>query len=509
MPPTIDLIDQYKYFFQSSVDGFLVLDENGVIQDANPKACSIFEQPFAFFLQTSIQDVSHEDFKDHLKKIDTCLKSKKDLETEEIKVNINNETSFFELKGGWLKLQQNDQFLITLRDITKAELVEREFKKIYTAVIQSPVSVVITDTKGKIEYVNPKFSELTGYSLEEAMGKNPRILKSGKQDSTIYQQLWDTITQKQVWKGEFHNLKKNGESYWESASVSAIVDEKGEVTHYLAVKEDITKQKELEDALRENMEKLSDFNLNLESKIQEEIERNKAKDLLIAQQTRYAQMGEILNMIAHQWKQPLNAISATATEISLLSGFKDLPVEVIQDRMKFIEKQTQYMSDIIHDFMDFFRPDKEKQEFRFKETFENVKNIGSYFLKQQNTTLSFDFDENLSLRGFKKELEQVLINLISNSCAAFETKRGLDSHIRIKAEEKSDAIILSVIDNAGGIPKKIIGKIFEPYYTTKPKDKGTGIGLYMSKQIIEKSFGGKIEVESEGETTRFDITLPK
>jgi len=133
---------------------------------------------------------------------------------------------------------------------------EEQLKKLSRAVEQSPATVVITDTKGDIEYVNPKFTQLTGYSYEEAIGNNPRLLKSGEQSAEFYTDMWNTIRSGKEWRGEFHNKKRNGDLYWESASISPILDDNGTVTHYIAVKEDITARKEAEDALRISEEKL-------------------------------------------------------------------------------------------------------------------------------------------------------------------------------------------------------------------------------------------------------------
>ncbi len=143
-----------------------------------------------------------------------------------------------------------------LMDITNSKKTELELKKLYRAVEQSPSTIVITDRNGSIEYVNPKFVTLTGYSFEEAIGKNPRILKSGSQGKEFYQQLWETILSGNEWRGEFHNKKKNGEDYWEFASISPIFDFKGNITHFIAVKEDITQRKLTEEALRERERQL-------------------------------------------------------------------------------------------------------------------------------------------------------------------------------------------------------------------------------------------------------------
>ncbi len=151
-----------------------------------------------------------------------------------------------------------------IHDITRRKSVEGELVKLYRAVEQSPATVVITDVQGAIEYVNPKFTSLTGYSFDEAIGQNPRVLKSGEQGRDFYAKLWKTILSGEEWRGEFHNKKKNGELYWEQASISPIRDRDGKVTHFVAVKEDVTARKAAEEALRESEEKLRQRNEAME-----------------------------------------------------------------------------------------------------------------------------------------------------------------------------------------------------------------------------------------------------
>jgi PAS domain S-box-containing protein len=135
-----------------------------------------------------------------------------------------------------------------------------ELSKLSEAVEQSPVTVMITDKKGTIEYVNPSFSEVTGYSAKEAIGQNPGILKSGNHPNSFYKDLWDTILSGRTWRGEFLNRKRNDEEFWESASISAIKNDKGDITHFVAVKQDITDRKNMEEVLRRNVEELERFN---------------------------------------------------------------------------------------------------------------------------------------------------------------------------------------------------------------------------------------------------------
>jgi PAS domain S-box-containing protein len=145
-------------------------------------------------------------------------------------------------------------FIEVVEDISENKKVEEQINKLSHAVEQSPTAIVVTDTTGNIEYVNPQFTRLTGYSSEEVLGKNPRFLKSGEQPTEFYQQLWDTINSGKVWHGEFHNKKKNGELYWESASISPIMDGKGTITHFVSIKEDITNRKKTEEPVTSRRE---------------------------------------------------------------------------------------------------------------------------------------------------------------------------------------------------------------------------------------------------------------
>ena len=154
--------------------------------------------------------------------------------------------------------------LFLMIDVTETRRTEEKLRLYQRAVEQSPATVVITSPGGSIEYVNPKFTQLTGYSLQEALGKNPRILKSGEQSPEFYRDMWETLSGGREWRGEFHNRKKNGELYWEFASISPMLNEKGETTHYLAVKEDVTARRNAEEALRLSEQKLRVRNLQME-----------------------------------------------------------------------------------------------------------------------------------------------------------------------------------------------------------------------------------------------------
>jgi two-component system, sensor histidine kinase and response regulator len=214
---------------------------------------------------------------------------------------INREEDFIDGKGihRWLQTSKIPLFDETGKvtglvgighDITERKRVDEELRKLYRAVEQSPISIVITDAQGLIEYVNPKFSELTGYSREEALGKNPNILKSGATAPENYKQLWDTIKAGGEWHGEFQNKKKNGEVYFEAALISPILDETGSITHFLATKEDITNRKRTEEEIRQKVEELAISN--------EELSR--FNRLAIGREMRMIEIKKYCNVLASQ-----------------------------------------------------------------------------------------------------------------------------------------------------------------------------------------------------------------
>ncbi len=256
----------------------------------------------------------------------------------------------------------------------------------------------------------------------------------------------------------------------------------------------------------DNLTQLQDINLYLENKIEEEVENNRKKDFLLTQQSKLAQMGDMISMIAHQWRQPLNAISASSINISLMSSMGILEDFKVQDNSKFIQEQTQKMSQTIDTFMNFVKPAKESKEFKPSHTVEAIMQIMGTQLANHNIEVNIESkNEDISLVGFEDLLEQVIINLLANARDAFEELDIENKKIDITIDTKNNIPIIIVEDNAGGIPKDVADKIFNPYFTTKEQGKGTGIGLYMSMDIMKKSFNGDLVYSAIDNGSRFEI----
>ena len=246
--------------------------------------------------------------------------------------------------------------------------------------------------------------------------------------------------------------------------------------------------------LRKKHIKIQQAHDNLDQKIQQEVQKNIEKEKLLIQQSRTAAMGEMLGAIIHQWKQPLNGISISNSAIDLHIKMDDFDKELLSLQTETISKQIEYMDKTLNDFRDFFKL-QPKSCFHIDKAITDVLKLVGRVYRSQNINIILDIEKNLTTYGYPNEFSQVIINILNNSRDAIqENKRSLKDVI-IKGYKDGDKIKITISDLAGGIPEYIIDKIFDPYITTKSDDKGTGIGLDMSKNIIEK-IGGKIEAQN-------------
>lgn len=241
---------------------------------------------------------------------------------------------------------------------------------------------------------------------------------------------------------------------------------------------------------------LEDMNKNLELKVKKAIDEVQKKDRAMLHQSRLARMGTMLSMIAHQWRQPLSEVSGILMELETASKFKKVDDVFIKDIVKESNNLIQYMSHTIDDFRNFFKPDKKKVYFEVEEVCAETLSLVSATIKELGINLNIDIQENIKIYGYKREFGQVLLNLISNAKDTLVFRKILEPKIDIKVLKDEDYCVICVEDNAKGIEKEYLDLIFEPYFTTKNSSKGTGLGLYMSKMIIEKNMQGELSVEN-------------
>ena len=253
----------------------------------------------------------------------------------------------------------------------------------------------------------------------------------------------------------------------------------------------------LANIVEKSEEEIRKKNIEIEEKIDIAVKEARQKDQIIYQNARLASMGEMIANIAHQWRQPLNALTLLIQSFGTKSMTGNLTQEFIDKQVEEGLRLAVSMSDTIEDFRNFFSINREKEYFDLKEAVDSTLDMSSFFLKDENIEIEVDAKEGLKIYGYTNEFSQVLLNLINNARENFKYNGILENkRIFIKVYKSQDYIKVDFIDNGGGINENIIHRIFEPYFTTKHKSIGTGIGLYMSKQIIETQMNGKIEAEN-------------
>ena len=259
------------------------------------------------------------------------------------------------------------------------------------------------------------------------------------------------------------------------------------------------KSKELD----EQKLKLKFVNENLENLVLEEIEKNRQKDKIMFAQSRQAQMGEVLGMVAHQWKQPLNAISMSTDLIELKVQKNALDIDSARKITVKVKKYIKHLMQTMEDFQSFFSPQKEMIESDFKIIFYKALTLIEDILRIKKIEVIFEVDTLKTFKTYENEIVQVVLNLMKNAQDIIEEKKIQNPYIKVNIKDTT----ITIEDNAGGIPKDAINKIFEPYFSTKDKKKGTGIGLYMSQIIVEEHCKGKLSVENTSEGAKFTIAF--
>lgn len=379
----------------------------------------------------------------------------------------------------------NLMFLEIIRDITGRVRAEEQLSILSRAIEQSPASIIITDFEGTIEYVNPKFSETSGYAQDEVLGKNTRILKSGEIPSEEYRSLWDTISSGNEWRGLFHNQKKNGELFWESASVSPIKNQDGDITHFLSVKEDITEQMETERQLAHA--------LKLEA------------------------TGQLTSGIAHDFNNLLTIIMGN---MQLLMDEKnkfarDETTEILND----IYSAAKDGEDLIQRLLLLLRKTKPKTiQFDVNQIILDLKRVLGRMLGEDiRVTINLNEDGDF-IHADPNQVESALLNLAVNSRDALPNGgefRIETKHIRAESSaacaqldlKPGNYVAIVVTDTGIGMDQHVLEHSREPFFTTKDAGKGSGLGLSMVHNFARQCGGDVLIESSPGKGTTVTVLL--
>lgn len=273
----------------------------------------------------------------------------------------------------------------------------------------------------------------------------------------------------------------------------------------LSIIRDVVKKYKKQVQNRENA--LESLNQNLSLKVQQGIEQAKQKDKKILEQAKLARIGSMISMIAHQWRQPLSQLSGILMELETTTRFKKVDNNYILNAIDKSDKMIEFMSNTIDDFRNFYKPDKKKEDFYVSNACKKAINIIDATLENLGINLILDIKDDKKIFGYPTEFSQVILNIISNAKDILIERNIKNPKIEINIESKGVLSIITIKDNAGGIEEKNLEQIFDPYYSTKDLSKGTGLGLYISKLIIERNMGGDLSVSNNNEGAVFKIVV--
>lgn len=398
---------------------------------------------------------------------------------------------------------------VAIRDVTAQRAADLHLLRLASAVEQAHESVVITDPNGVIQYVNPHFERVSGYTAEEAIGQRPSLLKSGRQDAGFYAELWKCILAGQTWRGRFVNRRKDGTLYHEDATVSPILDG-GVIRHFVAVKRDVTREIELEGQLLQ-AQKLEAIG-RLAAGIAHEINTPAqfvSDNLYFVSETLDEGLATLERLLAVGDARALGASDAVSVQPALLDALRELPAAVEQARQGVAR-----IIQIVSAMKDFGRPADDTMTQAdlnrlVTSTVTVCRNEWKYVAE-----LTTDLDPALpTVTCFVHEIGQVLMNLVVNAAHAIaDTGAGRDrpkGRITVTTRSCGDEVEIAVADTGTGIPEHARDRIFEPFYSTKEVGKGTGQGLAIARSIVVDKHRGRIGFRTEvGQGTTFTVRLP-
>lgn len=370
--------------------------------------------------------------------------------------------------------RQQSELLASKR---RLEAQNEELRTLKLAIEQSANTVIITDRHGTILYVNPRFEQTSGYRADEAIGKNPRLLKSGLMDRAFYQRLWETISSGKVWTGEFHNRRKDGSLYWEAATISPVFNEAGEITHYVAIKEDVTLRKSAEEALKRYAEEL---------------------------QAQNAELDAFAHTVAHDLKGPLGALVGFA-ELAMESA--DMSKEELDRILRQVVEIGWQMNRILDALLLLSATRSKKVDIVPLDMGEIVSSAIQRLkplVDSHHAHIQVPGEWPPAL-GYAPWVEEVWVNYLSNAVKY----GGRPPRVEVGGVVAGDKVKYWVRDNGRGIPPEAQARLFTPFTRLRQVSvEGHGLGLSIVRRIVER-LGGEVGVESrDGEGSTFFFTLP-
>ena len=399
----------------------------------------------------------------------------------------------------------------------------------------APVLIWEAAPDARCTYFNKTWLEFTGRSLEQELDDGWTRDIHPDDVERCRETYRSALKARRKFTMEYRLRRRDGEYGWIVDTGVPRLSSDGELIGYIGTAFDVTQtrlakeelqqaNRELTQRVKERTAELTETVERLRDEINERVRMGQAlqsetserviaqtelreKELMLLQQSRLAAMGEMIGNIAHQWRQPLNTLSLLAQELPMTFKKGDFSAGYLESSVKKMLETIRHMSHTIDDFRNFFRPFKEKVDFRALEIVERTISLLEGSLHSQNIKTAVHAKGDPVVNGFPNEFSQVLLNIMINARDAFATQKVAHPTIKVEVGTEGGRCVVTITDNAGGIPEAIIDKIFDPYFTTKGPDEGTGVGLFMSRTIIEKNMGGRLTVRNVEGGAEFRIEV--
>ncbi|MDD2369846.1 MAG: PAS domain-containing sensor histidine kinase, partial [Sulfuricurvum sp.] len=373
-------------------------------------------------------------------------------------------------------------FVVNLVDITSSEELHQKLVLLQKAVNQSSNTVLISKIDGTVQYVNNSFCECCGLEESELVGHNAEIMNTMGLNPLASEDLYNTLSENRVWIGEVKKQHKDGSEHIIRMAISPIKDSNDNITHLIAIGEDVSKYRQIENKLQE-------------------------KERMLLAQSRLAAVGEMLNMIAHQWRQPLSIIQMCLNNLEFSPQIIELEERTCIDTMT---EQVQLLSNTIDDFSRYFQKDARVETTDFDKIICDTIRLLEKNLENNNIVLEKECTTHMQINTRQQDVVQVLLNLINNAKEALVRRNIASAKIIVRTSFSPDNELFTaeIIDNGGGVDESIKHRIFEPYFSTKESKEGSGLGLYISKSIVENNLHGSIGFENTQDGACFYIKIP-
>ncbi len=386
-------------------------------------------------------------------------------------------------------------------NITKRTKQLEEQKRIFEAIYKTSkdgIAVLDIETTAFLD-VNPAYCEMTGFSRDELLRTSCLKLSIPEDKERSILALQEVKE-----KGYITNFIKTciikGDKF---VVVNMSISLMDNGTKILLSSKDITKQKELE-------LQLQTINVDLETRIHAEVEKNRKNEFQLLEQSKNASMGEMIGNIAHQWRQPLSAITSLASALKISDEIGIIDSAEVHNKMDNIINKANYLSQTIDTFRNFLKTGNESRAFSLEKMLERSLQIVDASMKDFHIQVygNVDYSKNTMITGVESEISQVIINILNNAKDVIKEKHIPKPWVKLELIVEQDGYFITIEDNGGGIPANVVSKIFDPYFTTKHQSQGTGLGLHMSYRIITESFNGKIYVRNTENGAKFFLELP-